>query len=197
MQGATPTQEEADFLKTHGLALAPALAGRLLPLVEPDPPIPTQAEADAAKFAGLPSARDTNPPPPEHDPATPTQPEADAFKYAAHGAGAVPLPPQTVERPQVTPNAARVGDTLTCTPQTWSGDPTFTYTWFNDAGTRKPKPPSGVTPGQYVVVSGDVGTNVFCVVTASNPGGSSVGQPSNMVPCAAVATRAASPNGKK
>lgn len=62
-----------------------------------------------------------------------------------------------------------VGQTLTTTDGTWSGTLpiTFTYQWQ-----RNSSPISGATSQTYVLVSADAGTNVRCVVTATNINGS-------------------------
>jgi hypothetical protein len=69
-----------------------------------------------------------------------------------------------------------VGATLTCTMGNWDGEPTsYEYRWFNNA-------PADLSAGStYVVAASDGGHNVFCVVTATNPNGSTAAPPSNSV----------------
>lgn len=58
-----------------------------------------------------------------------------------------------------------VGQTLTTTNGTWTGNPTptYAYQWQSNGS-----PISGATSSTYVLVSADAGTNVRCVVTATN-----------------------------
>lgn len=66
----------------------------------------------------------------------------------------------------------QVGSTLTVSDGTWSGSPTFTFSW-NGAG-------SPLTNSTYVPVTGDVGNNLIATVTATNSAGSA-SQPSAAV----------------
>lgn len=63
-----------------------------------------------------------------------------------------------------------VGQTLTTTNGTWTGSPlpTYTYQWQRNTSNI-----IGATSSTYVLVSADAGTNVRCVVTATNTAGSS------------------------
>lgn len=120
MQGApAPTQDEADFLKTHGTGLfhkpvlpvehevawptqADADIARLGDLpeaevvvaaprsLEVEPPTPTQADADIARRFNLPEPQDVVPAAEPDALVDPTQPEADLYKMMAHGAMEVP-----------------------------------------------------------------------------------------------------------
>lgn len=61
-----------------------------------------------------------------------------------------------------------VGSTLTCSQGTWANSPTgFTYQWQQNGVNI-----SGQTANTYVVASGDLGTTIGCVVTATNSFGS-------------------------
>ena len=61
-----------------------------------------------------------------------------------------------------------VGQTLTATNGTWSGSPTFTYSWLRD-GTAISPPQTAST---YLLASPDATHSVSCLVTATNVGGS-------------------------
>ena len=75
------------------------------------------------------------------------------------------LPPALLNSPRAL-GAVAEGETLTCTPGTWEGDPTgFTYAWLRDG--------DAVAAGeQYVITAADAGAALRCRVTARNRGGS-------------------------
>lgn len=97
--------------------------------------------------------------------------------------GAVaPPPPLAAPVNTVAPVASgtpAVGETLSTTNGTWTGNPapTFTYQWFVDS-TIVP----GATSSSYVVQAGDVGFNVFCRVTATNTQGSASADSNSLGP---------------
>jgi len=68
--------------------------------------------------------------------------------------------------PSIT-GTAGAGDTLRCTPGSWTGSPTFSYQWNRD-GT----PIQGATGSAYVVQTLDEGNVLTCSVTAVDAGGS-------------------------
>ncbi len=72
--------------------------------------------------------------------------------------------PRNTAAPTIS-GAAAVGATLTCTPGTWSGQPTpsYSYQWLLN-GTAIP----GEAGSTYVVATADPGLSVACEVTASN-----------------------------
>lgn len=79
---------------------------------------------------------------------------------------APPVPANT-QAPQVT-GTAKVGETLGCTPGSWSPAPVYyAYQWLRDAA-----PIAGATRASYTVVSADAGRGLACRVTAHNFGGS-------------------------
>lgn len=60
-----------------------------------------------------------------------------------------------------------LGQTLTCAPGTWSGNPnSFSYAWLRDGVVI-----AGQTGSTYVVQAADQGHSISCQVTASNGGG--------------------------
>lgn len=77
------------------------------------------------------------------------------------------LPVNTV-LPAIT-GTATVGQTLTASTGTWTGDPTITYTrqWLRDGS-----PIAGATASTYVLVSADQTRKVSVTVTATNSLGS-------------------------
>ena len=82
----------------------------------------------------------------------------------------------------VASGTGHVGDALTTTDGTWTGTAPITYTYqWQKGGVNI----GGATANTYVVQAGDVGSNIWCVVTATNTAGS-VSANSNAIP--AVAT---------
>ncbi|HTZ63682.1 MAG TPA: serine protease [Solirubrobacteraceae bacterium] len=73
----------------------------------------------------------------------------------------------------------RVGETLTCDPGTWSGDPTFTYTFIGSVGDRILREGSSAT---YELGEGDLGSSILCEVSASNAGGTGSGRTQTLSP---------------
>jgi hypothetical protein len=75
--------------------------------------------------------------------------------------------PTNTASPEVSGNPA-VGDTLTCSPGTWTGQPapTYTYRWLL-GGTGIPS----ATTNTYTVATTDRGLVLSCMVTASNGAG--------------------------
>jgi hypothetical protein len=94
------------------------------------------------------------------------------------------IPPVNMKSPEVrgTPVA---GETLGCSPGSWEPQPspTFTYVWLRD-GAKVGEGPS------YVVLSGDVGQELACEVTAKNREGEATSATS-----APVTVLAAAPSG--
>ena len=65
----------------------------------------------------------------------------------------------------VVSGSTTVGQTLSTTTGTWTGTPTPTYTYQWQRGTSNI---SAATSSTYVTVSGDIGSTIRCVVTATN-----------------------------
>jgi hypothetical protein len=104
----------------------------------------------------------------------PTEPYNPFPNEPGEGGGEVPpdpvLAPVNVDVPFVSGGTA-VGDTLTCTMGNWQGEPTsYAYAWS-----------TGATGASYVIVAGDAGTSITCVVSATNAGGTTAAPPSNAV----------------
>jgi hypothetical protein len=100
----------------------------------------------------------------------------------ARNAGLTITPPSLLTAPYVSPETAVVGDVLNSTMGTWNGSPTsYAYEW------RHLDDPTVIGTGvAYTTVSADAGTNVRCVVTATNDAGSTTADPSNPVPVTAT-----------
>lgn len=65
-----------------------------------------------------------------------------------------------------------VGHAMTCEPGSWTGSPTFVYTFVNSVNQQTLQ--SG--PSQtYQLTAADVGRTIYCQVSASNSGGTGVG----------------------
>ncbi|MGO9790718.1 MAG: hypothetical protein ACLP8S_14875, partial [Solirubrobacteraceae bacterium] len=88
------------------------------------------------------------------------------------------VPPVLTAHPEATGEGGAtqsVGTTLTCSSGGWEGSPTFAYRWLRN-GTLI----AGAESDEYEVTAADEGTAVQCQVTATNVGGSVVGE--NMYP---------------
>jgi hypothetical protein len=78
----------------------------------------------------------------------------------------LPAAPTNTSAPAVSGTPA-VGATVTCQPGSWTGSPTFTYTWdLNGVAI------SGAASSTYTITSADAGGKLDCVVKATNTGGS-------------------------
>jgi hypothetical protein len=85
-------------------------------------------------------------------------------------------PDVTLPTCTVIPVATQTGQVVNCTQGTWSGAPTgYAYQWWTGTTTIGAGGPS------YIVTVADVGRTVYCVVTATNGGGSVNAPPSNSV----------------
>jgi hypothetical protein len=84
----------------------------------------------------------------------------------------IPPPGNTV--PPVISGTAMQGQTLSSTTGTWTNSPTgYTYQWRRcDSAGNNCSNISGATSSTYVLQSGDVGSTIRVVVTATNSGGS-------------------------
>lgn len=79
-------------------------------------------------------------------------------------AGGPSSPPVNTVAPVISGTQV-VGQTLSTTNGTWTGDPTFTYQWYRGATLI-----SGATSNTYVLVQADAGntSNITCRVTGTN-----------------------------
>ena len=139
--------------------------------------ISLEQEADQAyqMAQAIAKSRMINPPPeeitdPPPDPTEPTPPSEA---------------PVNVDVPVITPAEAAIGDTLTCTMGNWEGEPTsYSYKWSRSGASEEEVIPDSPT---YVVKSGDAGSSISCVVTATNAVGSTAAPLSNAVDISAAA----------
>src|SRR6185503_654295 len=75
--------------------------------------------------------------------------------------GEPPPPPPAGGVPSV-PDDAQSGDTVSCDPGGWSGEPTsFEYTWLRNGAAI-----AGATSDQYTLTAADVGQTIQCRVVA-------------------------------
>jgi trypsin len=65
----------------------------------------------------------------------------------------------------------KVGHSVTCEPGSWTGSPTFTYSFINSANGQTLQSGSAST---YPLTTADVGRTIYCQVSASNAGGTGV-----------------------
>jgi hypothetical protein len=80
-----------------------------------------------------------------------------------------------------------VGHAMTCEPGTWSGSPTFTYSFVSSTNLQILQ--SGPSAG-YELTEADVGRSIYCQVSASNAGGTGMGRTPALGPIqAATVTR--------
>jgi hypothetical protein len=97
--------------------------------------------------------------------------------------------PVVVDIPQVEGIGA-VGEELTCTLGNWTGDPTsYGHAWMRDGAETIG------TSDNYTIKTADAGTEITCVVTATNAAGSTEAPPSNAI--SVEAARSSSSKGKK
>jgi hypothetical protein len=89
--------------------------------------------------------------------------------YAICATYTVPAPPVNTVAP-VASGSPVVGQTLSVTDGTWTGDApiTFTYQWQRDGGDI-----GGATANTYLLTAADVGAMIRCVVTGTNAAGNS------------------------
>jgi hypothetical protein len=124
----------------------------------------------------------------------PTQAEADALKLQVHSADPAHFPPSLVDVPVIGGGGAP-GSTLTCTMGNWDGmqaEPhSYAYSW------RSGNAHLAGAAETYVVAEEDVGREICCLVTATNPYGSTMAPPSNKVTVAAAGTQAARSRSEK
>lgn len=77
------------------------------------------------------------------------------------------MPPANIDLPVVS-GTLRQGQTLSVSDGTWANSPTgYSYQWRREGGNI-----SGATGSTYVLTVDDVASDIDCVVTASNAGGS-------------------------
>jgi hypothetical protein len=99
------------------------------------------------------------------------------WTFGVSGGG---TPPANTVAPALS-GTAEVGQTLTCSTGTWTGDPTITYAyqWKRDGVNI-----SGATANTYLLDVLDEGENILCTVTATNGVGSDSEDSNTVVPTA-------------
>jgi len=91
--------------------------------------------------------------------------------------------PEATSPPSISGSPA-AGQTVTCSPGAWTGDPTaYTYQW-----NRNNLPIAGATSPTYTVVAADQGHALTCSVVASNAGGAIQADSSAVTPGVAATT---------
>jgi hypothetical protein len=87
------------------------------------------------------------------------------------------FPPHFVQAPTIS-GTGTVGQVLTATvPGVWLYSPSsYTYQWV-----RGPATNVGTNAATYTLAAGDSGFPVFCVVSAVNAAGTTLGPPSNPI----------------
>ena len=97
-------------------------------------------------------------------------PEVQAF---IHGSETPPVAARVQSPPVLHSRGAAPVDysPLTCEPGTWSGSPTFTYTFLAETPTGQAQVAQSGTSSVFVPAGGAVGLAVTCVVQAANSGG--------------------------
>lgn len=88
-------------------------------------------------------------------------PHGTAMKVTSDHPEIVAKPYNTVA-PAIT-GTIQDGQTATCSSGTWLGSPTYTYQWYLDGDAIV-----GEITNEYVIVTGDVGSVLTCIVTATN-----------------------------
>lgn len=98
--------------------------------------------------------------------------------------GPVPaIPPANTVAPAIT-GTPTVGQVLTVTNGTWTGNPSPTFTRQWRRGATNIASATGTT---YTLVAADVGQSITCVVTATNSGGTETAASNSVGPVAGIA----------
>lgn len=93
------------------------------------------------------------------------------------------VPPISTSAPRI--GAARVGRTVTCSPGSWSGEPTsFAYQWLRGGAAI-----GGATRVSYTPVLADTGARLTCAVVAANAAGAGAAATSTAVTVAFATVR--------
>jgi hypothetical protein len=99
---------------------------------------------------------------------TATNGEAASDPVGSSATAPILARPAITSPPTVT-GTPSVGQTLNCSPGSWSNSPTeYAYVWRRDFS----EPISGVTGNSYVIAASDVGHDISCGITATNAAGS-------------------------
>ena len=105
---------------------------------------------------------------------TATNSEGKAEAPSSNSVHVAASKPVNEEAPKVLAGVTEleVGESVTCSPGRWSGNPTFTYQWLREEPTKKTSEPiSSATASTYIVAKADQLHKLYCNVTASNAEG--------------------------
>lgn len=116
------------------------------------------------------------------EPSESAQETIDILVAAGAGATIDAEPPENTELPSIT-GTPTVGQVLTVTNGTWTGNPSPTFTRQWRRGATNIASATGTT---YTLVADDVGQSITCAVTATNSSGSDVAISNELGPVVAV-----------
>lgn len=103
------------------------------------------------------------------------------------GSSPPPAPPGEISPPTIS-GAAIVGQTLTASPGSWTGSPSFAFVWQRCSAVGDGcAPVTNATSKMYVVSTSDIGSTLAVQVTATNAAGSAtaISEPTQIVSAAA------------
>jgi secreted trypsin-like serine protease len=84
-----------------------------------------------------------------------------------------PVAAPTIQSAPVLSGVAAIGQPLTCFRGIWTGSPSFSYQFVRSVAGADVGIAASGPAADYTVTAADAGTSLRCIVTASNPGGTS------------------------